>query len=412
MTKPETMVTKMRLAFVFLPGLVVAIGLLYLQLSRAHALGLNLFALILAGWTVGGVFASFTSWEIARVMAALVLVLYWVALGAISLLILLNPVFILIYYGVLIVPFFLLVFFFTRVVRANVNPRWIARSAKTGFICGLISVIIIAAPALRKTAERDAPWVRATEPYVLGQDMFTLVKCSRQFAWLHPEAGYPESMQQLGSHGTGCLPEELLTGTYKGFSLSYQAGMRDAKDRVTGFTMKAEQISPHGPDFSVMSTDESGLVIYSFQGPHGKGIPLLYSPAADSIGMLLNCVRNASSEKGMDVNQADLWVQECLRNQTVVTKGTGRWGLYDFAYKFEQSESGDISGSIMDVRPHTYGIGGIRSYLVVNRLTASGAQSFRVYATPDDRRATTSDPLAKMCEIHFGVCTSPAQAGY
>ncbi len=66
MTKPETTVTNMRLASVFLLGLAVAIGLLYLQLSRAHALGLNLFALILAGWTVGGVFASFTRWETAR----------------------------------------------------------------------------------------------------------------------------------------------------------------------------------------------------------------------------------------------------------------------------------------------------------------------------------------------------------
>jgi hypothetical protein len=407
--QPETTVRKMQLALVFLPALAVAIGLFYLRPSSAHAVGFNLVALVLAGWSMGGVFASVTGRKIARVMAAAVLVLYWVALGAISFLILLNPVFVLIYYGVFILPIFLLVALCTKVVRANVNPRWMSRSEAAAFICGLIVVVVIAAPALRKTAERNAPWVRPPDPNVLGQDMFTLVKCSREFALLHPKAGYPESLQELDPQGTGCLPEGLLSGTYKGFSLSYQTGLRDANGRITGFTMKAEQTSPHGPDFSVMSTDESGLVVYSFQGPHGKGGQSLYSPAADSIDMLLNCVRNASSEKGRDVNQADLWVQQCLRNQTVVTKGRGRWGLYDFAYKFERSESGDISGSIMDVRPHAYGIGGIRSYLMVDRLAASGAHTFRVYATPEDRRANTSDPFAKMCEIRWGACTSPAQ---
>jgi hypothetical protein len=421
MTKSEMEPDRLPSAWTYVPGLVVAVVLLYpnfLQPSQVYAVKFEIASLGLAALSVSGIVTALFRWKAARVLAIAILALYWMGVGAVCFVILLNPVFILLYYGIFIIPAFLVVGLCTAYARRGLKHAWWKRSAVTGFGCGFIGLVVLAAPSLKRTADRNQPWTRPTEPFVLGENMFKLVKCSRQFATQHPMSGYPESLDQVGPNGTGCLPEDSVTGFYKGFSVSYHPGMRSAHGTIDSFTINAEQAVPHGPDFTTMSTDESGFVLYKYEGPHGKGIPLSYSPGESAIETLVGCLSNAVNQNQSDLPQSAQDFQKCLGNSYIFTKvRSGEVGAYTFAYNFEHNDSGAIDGFTAEVRPRTYGIGGVRSYLIVGKLSlhksASGppteTSSLRVHATPEDRSAKRSDPLANRCEITWIACIGPAQ---
>ena len=417
MTKSEMGPTRLQSAWAYVPGLVVAIVLLYpnfLQPRQIYAVGL-------AALSLSGIVATLFRWKAAPVLAIAVLGLYWMGVGAVCFFILLNPVVLLLYYGIFIIPAFLIVGLCTAYARSGLKRTWWLRSVITGFSCGFVIVVVLSAPALKRTADRTNrinPWTRPTEPFVLGENMFKLVKCSREFATQHPGSGYPESLNQVGPDGTGCLPEDSVTGSYNGFSVSYHPGIRNAHGTIDSFTINAEQAAPHGPDFSTMSTDESGLVLYKYEGPHGKGIPNSYSPAESAIETLLRCMWNAFNQNQSSLPENDQTFQKCLGNRYVFTKvRNGEVGAYTFAYNFEHNDSESIEGFTAEIRPRTYGIGGIRSYLIVGKYSvhkslgepATVTPSLRVHATADDRPATRSDPLANRCEIELVACIGPAQ---
>lgn len=406
-------------AWIHVPGLVVAVVLLYSNFWRpSYAVKFDIAALGLAALSLSGIVAALFGWRVARVLTIAVLALYWMGVGVLCFVILLNPIFVLLYYGIYIIPAFLVVGLCTRYARRGLERAWWLRSAVTGFSCGFIIVLVLAAPSLKRAADRTNPWTRPTEPFALAENMFKLVKCSRQFATQHPLSGYPESLDQVGPQGTGCLPEDSLTGNYKGFSVSYHPGMRSAHGTIDGFTINAEQAAPHGPDFTTVSTDESGFVLYKYEGPHGKGIPFSYSPAESAIDTLVRCMWSYVNQNESNVPQNDQDFQRCLGNRYVFTKvRSGEVGAYTFAYNFEQNDSGAIDGFTAEVRPRTYGIAGVRSYLIVGKYSvlksASGPStitpSLRVHATPEDRSATRPDPLANRCEIEWVACIGPAE---
>ena len=417
---PEKLVA----ALFFLPGLFIAIVLLFpifLRPNPVYALNFELAGLALAVLCLSGIVAGLFGWKATGVLVVAVLALYWVAVGAACFFILLNPAFVLLYYGLYYgVPAFLIVGLCTAYARRGLKRSWWSRSVVGGFSCGFVIVLVLSAHANKQTADQTTPWPPPTQPFVLGEDLVQLVKCSRQFAALHPELGYPETPSEMGPNGTGCLPEALVTGNYKGFSISYHPGTRNAHGTIDNFSINAEQAAPHGLDFSTMSTDESGLVVYKYEGPRGKGIPFSYSSSAEgAIETLLRCLWSARSDSWSGMPRADQQAQqsfqECVGDKYVSKNDrNGEIGLYTFAYAFDQN------GFTCEVRPRTYGIGGIRSYLVVGKYSAlrsesglvSVTRSLRVHGTPEDRSATLSDPLANICEIQCSACVGPAQMDY
>src|SRR5215475_14220029 len=119
---------------------------------------------------------------------------------------------------------------------------------------------------------------------------------------------------------------------------------------------------------------------------------------------------------GAHMGQRDF--PECLGDGYVFTSGRNAVvGAYTYAYSFAHNDSGAIDGFTGEVRPRTYGIGGVRSYLIVGKIrmtesasgTANRTSNLRVYATPENRPATRSDPLANRCEIEWVACIGPAQ---
>jgi len=199
-------------AWIFVPGLLVASWSWFI---RTDDVKFKIACLGSAALCVIGIVASLRLWKAARVLAVTVLALYWVVVGAVSFFTLLSPALMLVYAGFLTIPAFLIVGLCTAYARRGLRRAWWLASSVGGFSCGFIIVALLSAPDLKRAADETRPWTRATEPTTLEEDMVKLVKCSREFAKLHPETGYPESLHLMGPHGTGCLPEAILIGSYK-----------------------------------------------------------------------------------------------------------------------------------------------------------------------------------------------------
>jgi len=162
-------------ALFFLPGACVAIASFYvLQPTNRFEFGLEAIFLFLAILCASGIAGCLLRWKITGVLAASVLALYWVPVGAVCFCIVLNPnflIFVFLYCGVLTIPAFLILGLCTAYARRGLKLAWWRGSMVAGFSCGFVIVAVLSASALKSAAEERAPRTRPSEPIVLGKDM-------------------------------------------------------------------------------------------------------------------------------------------------------------------------------------------------------------------------------------------------
>jgi len=167
------------------------------------------------------------------------------------------------------------------------------------------------------------------------------------------------------------------------------------------------ETSPKGDDTSSMFSDDSGIIWFRFDGPHGQGSTNLYDSPEYVLHKVLFCVSDAargSSWRFVDGQQETLvtdkneYVRRCLGPDAVRGEDNSKFraGEFEFEYNFV-TQNGTVSGYRLVARPQSYGITGLRSYLAVG--TISDPRTLRVFATPQDRPATAEDPLALSREI-------------
>src|SRR5260370_3463885 len=286
----------------------------------------------------------------------------------------------------------------------RLRVEWAFSAVGVGFLCG-----VIGAATLLASKRSELSWERALDPVVLAPDVIAIDKCSQEFAASHSETGYPESLEQLGPQGTDCVPEALLKGPSKGFTISYEPGPKDADGKVAAYAVKARETSPKGQEVSSMFSDESGRIHYRFDGPHGKGTTIAYFPGQDTFSQLLDCLWDASlnstfrfiDEHGdRVVTDRDLYVRYRLWEHPFTDKRKFSSGGHNFEYTFTSENDGRLNGFTVDVRPQQYGISGIRSYLAVATIDLrTSRHSLHIHATPQDRSATMADRLTQPGEI-------------
>ena len=159
-----------------------------------------------------------------------------------------------------------------------------------------------------------------------------------------------------------------------------------------------------------MSTDESGLIGYTFRRPLAGNMSYAYSSPGSSVQYLIDCLRRRSADNRTALNAADKSVQTCWQrmmhaDSSKTSQGKLSSPCLSITYKFSTNRSGLIDGFSATVRPTFYGDCGVRSYLI-----ESNNSRIRMYATSDERPATRSDPLAKMCELQErGDCGRSAE---
>lgn len=287
----------------------------------------------------------------------------------------------------------------------RVGPLWPLLAVIVGMLGGLGT---LETKMHRWEREKRARTTTAADPYSIGPDIVTIDKCAHLFRLLHPELGYPESLPQLGPEGSGCLPEALLQSKQKGFVMSYLPHVNGNDGKVSGYTLKAEQISLPGDEFSIVSSDESGLIRRRIHGD-SKGAALYgYVPVVDHLEYLMHCYKESDVHREM---AADEVLRACWGNSRLGTTYMIRPGIFkspclEIRYRFDLGGSTVTRAFIATARPTSYGnFCGIRSYLI-----EANDSKVRMYATAEDRLAKTSDPLAKACEWSlYADCDSPAE---
>ncbi len=289
------------------------------------------------------------------------------------------------------------------------GPIWPVLAVVLGLLVGIVAFGEVVGHWERERRASGSPGRTWDGPDSIGPEMATINKCTHLFYRLHPEAGYPASLGQMRPQGSGCLPQALVESKQKGFLLSYVPGVKDADGKVLGYTLKAVQGNGSPDlDFSVMSSDESGLIRHRIEGLFNRAYPHAYAPLAETVQDLVLCLRDGTTKykEGADEYVQQCWGWTYLSRAYVMRAGSVRSACFAITYRFEHDDSGVISGFIATGRPVSYGNDcGIRSYLI-----EGAGSTMRMYATAEDRPARRSDPLAKMCEWRlYSDCDTPAE---
>ena len=403
--------------WIFLPALVISGAVLCASIWFARnplLIGLMLSAFIPA---LAGLVCRKLGRRVASSVCAVIVVgWYWIPPFTVLLLIetssareewkLLFLAFTLVYISLCIILLFALSILATFSLAKRLGPAWPFSAFIVGFVCAMTLVVSMRYVSAHYDKAGRLDWARPLDPLVLGPDVLAIDKCAQQFASARPDAGYPGSLDQLGPQGTQCLPPDFNAAD-KGFTIRYQPGSRDENGRIDTYKVNAMETSPKGADTSSMFSDDSGIIWFRFDGPHGQGSTNLYDSPEYVLHKVLFCVSDGawgSSWRFVDGQQETLvtdkneYVRRCLGPDAVRGKDNSKFsvGEFEFEYNFD-TQNGTVSGYRLMARPRSYGITGLRSYLAVG--TISTPRTLRVFATPQDRSATAEDPLALSREI-------------
>ena len=290
----------------------------------------------------------------------------------------------------------------------SVGVRW----ASSAVIAALIpSVFLVGAAEKRQRSKYTAP--RAADPMTLGADLLALHKCNQDFSISHPVKGYADSLDQLGPVGTQCLAADLVRGTSKDFTIRYAPGPRSIDGKLDRYTVSAWETAPKATDWTTIYSDESGLIWYRFEGPTGptRGWLESFYPGSD-FATVLRCieepdpthVRVYQGNELLKITDRNDYIRNCVTRASFGSTNTFSLDGYQYWYSFSTSKI-EISA-----RPVSYGVNGLRSFLAVENLGADGRMStLSVYATPQNRAATTVDPLAMADEVGLPLSTGVAR---
>jgi hypothetical protein len=261
----------------------------------------------------------------------------------------------------------------------RLNPGWTFASSGIGAFCGVIVMLTMLSA---KEADRNFP--RPLDPIILAPDMVTVAKCAQIFASNQPTLGYPQSLAQLGSKGNACLPPALLTPPDKGFVIAYQPGAKDASGRIADYTAIARETKPVGPDVTSIFTNQSGLIRYRYDGPHGKGGVYIYFPALYPFTELLRCLRNAANGPTRFITEhsdelvadPEEMVSRCLGPDLHPSNRAFTRLGYEFHYVIRTGNAGSLIGFTIESRPE------LTASPVSAAITRSPRSMIRRRATP------------------------------
>jgi hypothetical protein len=288
---------------------------------------------------------------------------------------------------------------------------WAASAFMTAFFC---SVVLAGAAQNHQRSKQMVP--SAADPTALGADLLTLHRCNQDFSRAYPAIGFADSLDQLGPQGTRCLSPGLVSGVTKEFTIRYKPGLRGTDGRVNAYSVSGWETAPKAVDHTTIYADESGMIWYRLEGPKGptKGWLESFYPGSN-FAAVLRCVEEPDPSRVriyrgnelLKFTDRDDFIRNCLASASFSSAKTFSLDKYEYRYTFSSSKI-EVSA-----RPASYGVGGLRSFLAVSSLGENGSVRTRnVYATPQNRAATTDDPLAMAQEVGLPLSTGVAREVY
>jgi hypothetical protein len=316
-----------------------------------------------------------------------------------------------VYYSIFIIPVGIFALVATISFAGSVGAGWAASAVIAAFIpCVILAGAAERAQRLKYTSPR------AADPMPLASDLLAIHRCNQDFSGAHPDKGYAEWLEQLGPQGTQCLSANLVGGVNNEFTIRYEPGARSTSGAMETYSVRAWETAPKSSNWTTIYSDESGLIWYRLEAPAGPTrarLEPLY-PGSD-FATVLRCVEERDPThvriyRGNDlvkITNRDEYIRNCTYGSAFSSADTFSLDGYEYRYRFSDSEF-EVSA-----RPATYGVNGLRSFLAIGRFGENGKMAtLNVYATPQNRAATTEDPLAMAEEVGLPLRTGVAKEEY
>ncbi len=239
----------------------------------------------------------------------------------------------------------------------------------------------------------------AADFMALVPDILTFHKCNQEFSRANPVEGYAESLQQLGPQGSQCLPGDFVNGAAKGFTIRYKPGSRGTDGKIDKYSLSVWETSPQAT-WTTLYGDESGLTWYRGEGSTPTRAWLVPLAPQYDFPAILRCLEEPDYTRVRVYQRGELlnfssredYVRNCVGGASTANTFSLNGYEYRFGFSANQYE--------VNARPAPYGVKGVRSFLAIGNFGDDGRLStLNVYATPQDRSATTDDPLAKAEEL-------------
>jgi hypothetical protein len=316
-----------------------------------------------------------------------------------------------VYYSIFIIPVGIFALVATVSFAGRVGTGWAASAVIAAFI-----PCVILAGAAERTQRLKYTSPRTADPLSLASDLLTIHRCNQDFSGAHRDKRYAESLEQLGPQGTQCLSANLVGGVNNEFAIRYEPGARSASGAMETYSVRAWETAPKSSSWTTIYSDQSGLIWYRLETPAGPTrarLEPLY-PGSD-FATVLRCVEERDPTqvriyRGNDlvkITSRDEYIRNCVYGSAFSSPDTFSLDGYEYRYRFSEYEF-EVSAS-----PATYGLNGLRSFLAIGRFGENGKMAtLNVYATPQNRAATTEDPLAMAEEVGLPLRTGVAKQEY
>jgi len=244
-----------------------------------------------------------------------------------------------------------------------------------------------------------------------AQEMVRLIaKCAFQYASAHPQEGFPEALQQLGTAGSDCVSLSSSKPLVEDHEFEYQASRRIDGGPRDKFTARSHEVQHPAGTFSLpdLQVNETGIFI-TLEGSR----PFSFSSELALLNNITGCLRQDFAANGSVGYPSNLRGLLSIKGQYGIPcvppfeanelSVTGLWNnrfryrFYDFTYSPTDGKDGHYQGFQLEARPTEYGKMGLRSYLA--------DQSGIAHATPLNRAATIGDPDTA-CESKQQDCSA------
>ena len=248
-------------------------------------------------------------------------------------------------------------------------------------------------------------------------------QCLAAYHSAHPAEGYPPTLVALGPGGSGCIDDAVARGTLGVWQMRYVPNAPDSARRSADYWLVAEPTTAFGRG-EIFYANASGVIYQTKDFARDNAILLKRSvpssavPPADSTLLAIDdspvprlmvtrrCVLehltygtrtlpktligNRCRFAGLDPDGSELTMSVGAPEQS-----GGPFGKYRVTYNPIQNvyDSSIVTFS-MSARPATYGVDGLRSYLI--------DEAGVVHWTSEDREATLRDRVVSPCESSSG----------
>ena len=220
----------------------------------------------------------------------------------------------------------------------------------------------------------------------------TVVPCAHIYAKAN-NGNFPDTLQQLGPSGSGCLDADYAKGSIrvgeKEMILHYHV-RPDAIGAKTSFDLVTEFRQPGDAIVQSYFADETGLVHWNFsRTATARDWVSDYDHRVSSIMVFVEKLKKYKEEHGEFPSDA---MKEPHAN-----------GFFQLEYKPVLDAHKKVSNFVFDLYPVNYKGSGDDPPYTREFRSFYMESDFVIHATPEDRRATSADPTPPHCQWETGI---------